>query len=124
MATYAEQLRQMIQHLGRGPVTVLGSSLGGSAAITSPSPPVLTSGNTSAATCSTRIDVNPFSVAGKLVDHSALLGGLMAYPVNGAGGPQVVEFVRVHNTVRMDDLEYEVKTKTRRSSAGCAPGGG
>lgn len=33
LATYAEQLRQMIQHLGGGPVTVLGSSLGGSAAI-------------------------------------------------------------------------------------------
>jgi pimeloyl-ACP methyl ester carboxylesterase len=33
LATYAEQLRQMIEHLGAGPVTVLGSSLGGSAAI-------------------------------------------------------------------------------------------
>ncbi len=33
LATYAEQLRQMIQHLGGAPVTVLGSSLGGSAAI-------------------------------------------------------------------------------------------
>jgi pimeloyl-ACP methyl ester carboxylesterase len=33
LATYGEQLRQMIEHLGGGPVTVLGSSLGGSAAI-------------------------------------------------------------------------------------------
>ena len=33
LATYAEQLRQMIVHLGGGPATVLGSSLGGSAAI-------------------------------------------------------------------------------------------
>jgi pimeloyl-ACP methyl ester carboxylesterase len=33
LATYAEQLRQMIVHLGGGPVTVLGSSMGGSAAI-------------------------------------------------------------------------------------------
>lgn len=33
LATYAEQLRQMIQHLGGKPVTVLGSSMGGSAAI-------------------------------------------------------------------------------------------
>jgi pimeloyl-ACP methyl ester carboxylesterase len=33
LPTYAEQLRQMIQHLGRGPVTVLGSSMGGSTAI-------------------------------------------------------------------------------------------
>jgi pimeloyl-ACP methyl ester carboxylesterase len=33
LATYAEQLRQVIMHLGGGPVTVLGSSMGGSAAI-------------------------------------------------------------------------------------------
>lgn len=33
LATYAEQLRQMIAHLGAGPVTLLGSSMGGSAAI-------------------------------------------------------------------------------------------
>jgi len=33
LATYAEQLRQLIEHLGGGPVTLLGSSLGGSAAI-------------------------------------------------------------------------------------------
>ncbi len=33
LLTYAEQLRQMIEHLGRGSATVLGSSLGGSAAI-------------------------------------------------------------------------------------------
>ena len=33
LATYAEQLRQMIDHVGGGPVILLGSSLGGSAAI-------------------------------------------------------------------------------------------
>jgi pimeloyl-ACP methyl ester carboxylesterase len=33
LATYTEQLRQTILHLNRGPVTVLGSSMGGSAAI-------------------------------------------------------------------------------------------
>ena len=33
LPTYAEQLRQMIKHLGGRPVTVLGSSMGGSAAI-------------------------------------------------------------------------------------------
>ncbi len=33
LATYAEQLRQMILHLGGRPVTILGSSMGGSAAI-------------------------------------------------------------------------------------------
>ena len=30
-----------------------------------------------------------------------LSGGLMTYPVSGAGGMQVVEFARVHNTVRL-----------------------
>ncbi len=33
LATYAEQLRQLIQHLGGAPLIVLGSSMGGSAAI-------------------------------------------------------------------------------------------
>jgi pimeloyl-ACP methyl ester carboxylesterase len=33
LATYVEQLRQLIDHLGGGPVVLLGSSLGGSAAI-------------------------------------------------------------------------------------------
>lgn len=33
LATYAEQLRQMIEHLGGAPVCVLGSSMGGSAAL-------------------------------------------------------------------------------------------
>lgn len=33
LSTYAEQLRQIILHLGGGPVIVLGSSMGGSAAI-------------------------------------------------------------------------------------------
>ena len=33
LATYAEQIRQMIEHLGSRPVWLLGSSLGGSAAI-------------------------------------------------------------------------------------------
>jgi pimeloyl-ACP methyl ester carboxylesterase len=33
LATYSEQLRQLIDHLGGGPVVLLGSSLGGSAAI-------------------------------------------------------------------------------------------
>jgi pimeloyl-ACP methyl ester carboxylesterase len=33
LATYTEQLRQLIDHLGGGPVIVLGSSMGGSAAI-------------------------------------------------------------------------------------------
>ena len=35
----------------------------------------------------------------------------MAYPVNGAGGPQVVEFVRVHNTVRLQARNLDVIAK-------------
>ncbi|HSW07095.1 alpha/beta fold hydrolase [Aquabacterium sp.] len=33
LATYVEQLRQLIEHLGGGPVALLGSSMGGSAAL-------------------------------------------------------------------------------------------
>jgi pimeloyl-ACP methyl ester carboxylesterase len=33
LPSYVEQLRQMVRHLGKGPVTLLGSSMGGSAAI-------------------------------------------------------------------------------------------
>ena len=33
LATYVEQLRQLVDHLGGGPLTLLGSSMGGSAAI-------------------------------------------------------------------------------------------
>ena len=33
LSTYVEQLHQLISHLGAGPVILLGSSLGGSAAI-------------------------------------------------------------------------------------------
>ena len=42
----------------------------------------------------------PFLLSPKIksgIGEALVLGGLMAYPVNGAGGPQVVEFVRVHN---------------------------
>ncbi len=41
----------------------------------------------------------PFILSPKLstgIGEAFVLGGLMAYAVNGAGGPQVVEFVRVH----------------------------
>ena len=35
----------------------------------------------------------------------------MAYPVSGAGGPQVVEFVRVHNQVRLQARNLDVIAK-------------
>jgi hypothetical protein len=37
-----------------------------------------------------------------------VLGGLMAFPVGGAGGPQVVEFVRVFNQVRLQSRNLDV----------------
>ncbi|MCW5637303.1 MAG: DUF5117 domain-containing protein, partial [Rubrivivax sp.] len=37
-----------------------------------------------------------------------VLGGLMAFPVNGAGGSQLVEFVRVHNTVRLQARNTDI----------------
>ena len=40
-----------------------------------------------------------------------LVGGLMTYPVAGAGGAQVVEFVRVHNTVRLLARNLDVTAK-------------
>ena len=46
----------------------------------------------------------PFFLSPKLntgIGEAFVLGGLMAYPVNGAGGQQVVEFRRVHNQVRL-----------------------
>jgi hypothetical protein len=46
----------------------------------------------------------PFLLSPKLksgIGEAMLLGGLMAYPINGAGGAQVVEFVRIHNQVRL-----------------------
>jgi Met-zincin/Domain of unknown function (DUF5117) len=45
------------------------------------------------------------------IGEAFVLGGLMAYPVNGAGGMQVVEFVRVHNTVRLQARNQDVTAK-------------
>ncbi len=45
------------------------------------------------------------------IGEAFILGGLMAYPVNGAGGQQVVEFVRVHNQVRLQARNQEVMAK-------------
>jgi hypothetical protein len=56
----------------------------------------------------------PFLMSPKIktgIGEAWVLGGLMGYPINGAGGPQVVEFVRVHNTVRLQARNTEVMAK-------------
>ncbi len=56
----------------------------------------------------------PFLLSPKIkngIGEAWVLGGLMAYPVNGAGGPQVVEFVRVHNQVRLQARNTDVSAK-------------
>jgi hypothetical protein len=45
------------------------------------------------------------------ISEAFVLGGLMAYPVNGSGGPQVVEFQRVHNQVRLQALNTDIMAK-------------
>jgi hypothetical protein len=56
----------------------------------------------------------PFLLSPKIkngIGEAFVLGGLMAYPVNGAGGPQLVEFVRVHNQVRLQARNVEVMAR-------------
>jgi hypothetical protein len=56
----------------------------------------------------------PFLLSPKIksgIGEAFVLGGLMAYPVNGAGGPQLVEFVRVHNQIRLQARNTEVMAK-------------
>lgn len=56
----------------------------------------------------------PFFLSPKIksgIGEAWVLGGFMAYPVNGAGGPQVVEFVRVHNTIRLQARNTDVAAK-------------
>ena len=45
------------------------------------------------------------------IGEGQVLGGLMAYPVSGAGGTQVIEFVRVFNNVRLQARNTEVFAK-------------
>ena len=45
------------------------------------------------------------------VSEAWVLGGLMAMPINGAGGAQVVEFVRVHNQVRLQARNTDALAK-------------
>jgi hypothetical protein len=56
----------------------------------------------------------PFLLSPKIksgIGEAFVLGGLMAMPINGAGGPQVVEFVRIHNSVRLQARNLEVTAK-------------
>jgi Met-zincin/Domain of unknown function (DUF5117) len=56
----------------------------------------------------------PFILSPKLatgIGEAAVLGGLMAYPVSGAGGQQVVEFVRVHKQIQLRARNLEVVAK-------------
>jgi hypothetical protein len=56
----------------------------------------------------------PFLLSPKIrngIGEAFILGGLMAYPVNGAGGQQVVEFVRVHNQVRLQARNTDITVK-------------
>ncbi len=45
------------------------------------------------------------------ISEAWVLGGLMAGPINGAGGPQIVEFVRIHNQVRLQARNTDVLAK-------------
>ncbi len=56
----------------------------------------------------------PFLFSPKIksgIGEAMVLGGLMAYPVNGAGGAQVVEFVRVYNQVRLQARNTDIVAK-------------
>jgi hypothetical protein len=46
----------------------------------------------------------PFFLSPKIkngIGDAWVFGGLMSWGINGAGGPQIVEFQRVHNTIRL-----------------------
>ena len=53
------------------------------------------------------------------IGEAFVLGGLMALPINGAGGPQVVEFVRVFNQVRLQapNLEFTARADSPEARA-------
>jgi hypothetical protein len=53
----------------------------------------------------------PFLLSPKIksgIGEAWVLGGLMAFPVNGAGGSQLVEFVRVYNSVRLQARNTDI----------------
>ncbi len=56
----------------------------------------------------------PFLLSPKIksgISDALVLGGLMAMPINGAGGPQVVEFQRVHNQIRLQARNTDIMAK-------------
>jgi len=56
----------------------------------------------------------PFLLSPKIksgIGEAWVLGGLMAFPVNGAGGVQIVEFVRVHNQIRLQARNTDVMAR-------------
>lgn len=67
LATYVEQLRQLILHLGGGPVALLGSSLGASAAIE------LTAADPGIASCLILNDTGPYIPGGRRRTRSQTL---------------------------------------------------
>jgi Met-zincin/Domain of unknown function (DUF5117) len=57
----------------------------------------------------------PFLLSPKIksgIGEAWVLGGLMAFPINGAGGQQVVEFVRVNNQIRLQARNTDITAKT------------
>lgn len=53
----------------------------------------------------------PFLFSPKIksgISEAWVLGGLMAYSINGAGGSQVIEFQRLHNQVRLQARNMDV----------------
>ena len=66
----------------------------------------------------------PFILSPKLdtgIGEAFILGGLMAYPVTGAGGPQIIEFSRINNQVRLlarnTDVRAQPGTPEARAAA-------
>ena len=66
----------------------------------------------------------PFMLSPKLdtgIGEAFILGGLMAYPVSGAGGPQIIEFSRINNQVRLlarnTDVRAQPGTPEARAAA-------
>ena len=45
------------------------------------------------------------------VGEGQVLGGLLSFPANGVGGPQLVEFQRVHNQVRLVARNLDVQAR-------------
>ncbi len=56
----------------------------------------------------------PFMLSPKIgtgIGEAVVLGGLMGYSISGAGGPQVVEFVRVHKQIQLRAVNLDVIAK-------------